>query len=75
MKYRRNDESPEIHITSDENAGVVIVSVRDNGQGRGRLLPSGGYGLAGLHERVQALGGRLHSGPRPEGGWEVVAVL
>ncbi|MBW8484243.1 sensor histidine kinase [Actinomadura parmotrematis] len=55
--------------------GGVRVAVRDDGQGRGRLLPSGGFGLAGLGERVDAVGGRLRAGPRPEGGWEVVAVL
>lgn len=55
--------------------GSVEVSVRDDGQGRGRRLPSSGFGLAGLTERVDALGGRLRAGPRPEGGWEVVAVF
>ncbi|MBO2442654.1 two-component sensor histidine kinase [Actinomadura nitritigenes] len=55
--------------------GSVEVSVRDDGQGRGRRLPSSGFGLAGLTERVNALGGRLRAGPRPEGGWEVVALL
>ncbi|WP_242905283.1 sensor histidine kinase [Actinomadura terrae] len=55
--------------------GAVEVAVRDDGQGRGRRLPSSGFGLSGLRERVDALGGRLSAGPRPEGGWEVVAVL
>ncbi|WP_043263890.1 ATP-binding protein [Streptomyces sp. CT34] len=34
----------------------------------------GGFGLAGLTERAQALGGTLTAGPPPEGGWEIVAV-
>ncbi|WP_433335173.1 sensor histidine kinase [Spirillospora sp. CA-294931] len=55
--------------------GAVEVAVRDDGQGRGRRLPSGGFGLTGLRERVEALDGELRAGPRPEGGWEVVAVL
>jgi signal transduction histidine kinase len=37
--------------------------------------PSGGYGLVGLGERVRTLGGRLSSGPRLDGGFEVEAVL
>lgn len=31
--------------------------------------PSGGYGLIGIRERVQALGGRMSAGPDPKGGW------
>ncbi|GAA4086424.1 hypothetical protein GCM10022214_53200 [Actinomadura miaoliensis] len=53
----------------------IEVSVRDNGQGRGRRLPSSGFGLVGLSERVETLGGRMRAGRRPEGGWELVAVL
>ncbi|GAA2599390.1 histidine kinase [Actinomadura fulvescens] len=57
----------------------VEVTVRDNGRGPSqaarRRMPSGGFGLVGLGERVEALGGRIYAGPRPEGGWEVVAVL
>lgn len=35
----------------------------------------GGFGLAGLRERVEAAGGELTAGPGPEGGWRVGAVL
>ncbi|UGY92382.1 sensor histidine kinase [Streptomyces gobiensis] len=38
-------------------------------------LPSGGHGLNGLRERVTELGGALHSGPEPDGGFRVRAVL
>ncbi|MFI6391333.1 sensor histidine kinase [Nonomuraea sp. NPDC050540] len=33
----------------------------------------GGFGLVGMAERVEALGGRLFAGPTPEGYWEVIA--
>ncbi|WP_433245561.1 sensor histidine kinase [Streptosporangium sp. CA-135522] len=33
----------------------------------------GGFGLVGMAERVEALGGRLVAGPTPEGAWEVLA--
>ncbi|GAA4096901.1 sensor histidine kinase [Nonomuraea soli] len=33
----------------------------------------GGFGLVGMAERVEALGGRLWAGPTEEGAWEVVA--
>jgi signal transduction histidine kinase len=38
-------------------------------------VPSGGYGLVGLGERVRTLGGRLTAGPRLDGGFEVEAEL
>ncbi|MDL4817873.1 sensor histidine kinase [Actinomadura opuntiae] len=69
-------DAASVHVeVARVGGGSVEVSVRDDGQGRGRRLPSSGFGLAGLTERVDALGGRLHAGPRPEGGWEVVARL
>ncbi|GGU09793.1 two-component sensor histidine kinase [Actinomadura livida] len=68
-------DAAAVRVTLARANGAVEVAVRDDGGGRGRRLPSGGFGLTGLAERVGALGGRLHAGPRPEGGWEVVAVL
>jgi signal transduction histidine kinase len=34
-----------------------------------------GHGLTGMRERVSLLGGELQAGPRPEGGYQVVARL
>jgi hypothetical protein len=41
----------------------------------GSLLPGAGAGLVGLRERVQLVGGRLWTGPTPDGGWRVEAWL
>lgn len=68
-------DAATVRVTLARIGGDVEVTVRDDGRGRGRRLPSGGFGLTGLAERVGALGGRLRAGPRPEGGWEVVALL
>lgn len=68
-------DAESVRVTLTRAGGGVEVAVRDDGRGRGRMLPSGGFGLTGLAERVGALGGRLRAGPRPEGGWEVVALL
>jgi signal transduction histidine kinase len=50
----------------------VFVEVRDDGPGRGRPSPAG-FGLRGMSERVASLGGEVHHGRHPEGGWVVRA--
>ena len=37
--------------------------------------PTGGHGLTGMAERAAAIGGQLTAGPRPGGGFEVLATL
>ena len=44
-----------------------------NGGGSGGGTDGGGTGLVGLRERVVAAGGRLSTGPRPDGGFTVDA--
>jgi signal transduction histidine kinase len=39
------------------------------------VIERGGLGLIGMRERVELLGGQLQAGPRPDGGFEVRAVL
>ena len=53
----------------------VIVEIRNAGDQAGVTAVSGGHGLAGMHERVQALGGALNAGPVETGGFSVHAVL
>ncbi|RBQ18882.1 two-component sensor histidine kinase [Spongiactinospora rosea] len=53
---------------------AVRVRVTDDGGGRSEESGRGGFGLAGLAERVSVLGGSLSAGPAP-GGWRVEAVL
>lgn len=50
------------------------VEVRDDGRGAARPdLASAGHGLTGLAERISAVGGRLHAGPLPGGGFRLAA--
>ncbi|WP_079051188.1 sensor histidine kinase [Streptomyces curacoi] len=34
-----------------------------------------GFGVMGMRERAQSIGGELHAGPRPDGGFEVTTAL
>ena len=62
----------------------IVVQVDDDGTvngpaaarpGRPSKGGSGGNGIAGMTERAHALGGSLHAGPRPGGGFRVRALL
>ena len=54
------------------DAARVRLAVIDNGPGPESAAPAGGFGLTGLRERVELLGGRLDAGPRSEGGFALV---
>ncbi len=54
---------------------VVRLRVADDGLTRPGQGAEPGFGLTGMAERAQLLGGSLSAGPGPEGGWVVEAVL
>ena len=61
------------HLLVDVEDGGVRVAPSGSDRDRGK---DGGYGLAGLRERVQLVGGTLEAGPLPAGaGWRLAARL
>jgi signal transduction histidine kinase len=56
------------------DGGQVRIEVLDDGRGLS-ILPGSGHGILGMRERALLLGGRLEAGPRPGGGFQVVAQL
>ena len=55
---------------------AVEVRIADQGGGAVEArLDGSGHGLVGMRERVRMYGGELHAGRRPDGGFEVHAVL
>ena len=54
----------------------LIVRVADDGPGTDpRSAERPGHGIVGMRERTAAAGGTLFAGPRPGGGFEVIARL
>jgi hypothetical protein len=52
---------------------MVQLSVRDNGDGFDPSASATGFGLLGMHERVQLLGGEIEIHSSPGGGTLVTA--
>jgi signal transduction histidine kinase len=64
----------EAHVRLEETDGQLDIEVTDTGTGTS-TLPGSGRGIAGMQERAILLGGTFEAGPRPEGGFRVLARL
>ena len=73
LRHARNASRVEIRVV--EGAGRLRLRVTDDGQIDPARPASRGFGLLGMTERAQLLGGTLRAGPAPEGGWTVDAEL
>ncbi|MEU0990805.1 sensor histidine kinase [Streptomyces sp. NPDC005953] len=69
--------STRVSITSD-GAQLMVLVVNGPAEERAAPLeshPGTGHGLVGMRERVRLTGGRLDTGPLPDGGFTVAAQL
>ncbi|MEV0949434.1 sensor histidine kinase [Promicromonospora sp. NPDC050249] len=73
VRHARNATRVGIDVRREGKA--VRLRVSDDGQTEPGPAPEPGFGLLGMSERAQLLGGSLSAGPRAEGGWVVEAVL
>jgi signal transduction histidine kinase len=72
----RHAQASKAVVSVTERAGVVQASVTDDGKGlpdASRLGPrgdglEGGFGMSGMRERAELVGGELELGPAPGGG-------
>ncbi|MGD0065187.1 MAG: histidine kinase [Streptosporangiaceae bacterium] len=62
-------------VTVTHDPQQLMVEVTDDAPAARHHRPGGGYGLVGMAERVEALGGKLCAGPLPGAGWAVQASL
>ncbi len=78
LSLARHDETISLQIEDD---GVGLPALATAGQRAAETAsaqpssPPGHYGITGMRERVEALGGRFTLGPRPGGGTIVAASL
>lgn len=63
-----------VEVTVIGNATDLQLIVNDDGAPTA-ILKTPGYGLIGMTERVALLGGQLETGPAPDHGWRVRAIL
>ncbi|WP_338775913.1 sensor histidine kinase [Streptomyces sp. DG1A-41] len=68
-----NSRHARVHLAHD--SGALRLRVDDDGPATGADAGGSGNGLAGMRERATALGGTIEAGPRPDGGFRVLAVL
>ncbi|MEV8315728.1 histidine kinase [Streptomyces sp. NPDC059900] len=65
---RKHAPGAEVSVRLAYGEGEVTLDVRDSGGPPGELAASGaGYGLLGMRERAELLGGSLTAGPGEEG--------
>jgi two-component system sensor histidine kinase DesK len=63
----RHSGARSVTVDLVQRDGDVTLTVTDDGTGAGSVAGAAGAGLAGLAERVEALGGRLGAGPAGTG--------
>lgn len=72
---RHARSATRVGIDVRREGDTVRLRVTDDGRTEPGSVPEPGFGLLGMAERAQLLGGSLSAGPGPEGGWVVEAVL
>jgi signal transduction histidine kinase len=72
LKHGGVDATTQVRL--EEGDGHLEIEVTDTGTAKS-ALPGSGQGIVGMKERAILLGGTLEAGPRPEGGFRVLARL
>lgn len=72
-RHARRAQRIEVDVSIEEEQ--VKLQVTDDGEAVVRGPMSVGYGLIGMRERAEQLGGRCEAGPGATRGWTVTAVL
>lgn len=70
-------DATTVRVDVRRRLDLVELTVTDDGRGPGhpRAGSGDGFGVVGMTERAELLGGRLSAGPATGGGWRVSALL
>ncbi|MEN2417970.1 sensor histidine kinase [Streptomyces rimosus] len=72
----RHAPGARVAVAIAYRTGALTVRVTNTAPDRpAAASPGAGHGLLGMRERTAMLGGELATGPTPDGGYEVTAVL
>ncbi|MFE1342873.1 sensor histidine kinase [Streptomyces sp. NPDC058733] len=71
----RHSQSRHARVRLGHDGRALRLRIDDDGPASGADAGGSGNGLAGMRERAAALGGTIEAGPRPDGGWRVLAEL
>ena len=72
---RHSHNATRVRVDVRRIGDLVTVRITDDGLNSTRPPATPGFGLTGMAERAQLLGGTFSAGPATEGGWVVEAVL
>lgn len=71
----RHSGARHVEISFDRVGEGLVLVVADDGTGPKEPGANPGYGLVGMQERAESVGGSLEHGPGPKGGFFVKAIL
>ena len=71
----RHAPGARVTVRLHADADALHIRVHNAAPPQATESPSGGYGLRGMRERAELLGGSLAAGPSDDGGWTVEAAL
>jgi signal transduction histidine kinase len=73
LRHAREASKVQVQVEADDDC--IRLTVVDDGRGAASSTSTAGFGLVGMAERANLLGGTFAAGPSPDGGWTVTATL
>ncbi|MDE2117619.1 MAG: PAS domain S-box protein [Betaproteobacteria bacterium] len=73
----RHSGASRVEIEFHRNEEEIVMSIIDNGRGTTETRADAPipYGIAGMRERADQLGGKINFGPMPGGGFNLTVIL